>query len=784
MKLKRIAAMIFAAVCVLTAAFVVSFNERKPNLNIETTHGVARLVSGDFGKLKAETAGEAMNVLDGLSDIYGFTDARNELKAEKVLPTAFGKVYKFSQIHNGIEVFGRGLNVAADDAGSILSISGNYLKGIDSNLAGYNFLQSDLLAASLRGAEGDAVIRTGLPRSARNDGRETTPEEAAEAVIKAYGNSCSEIPLYSCEPSIYSLSNQHSILNSQFSVHNSHILRPAYNIVCGAGLGMRIFVDMETGEILDEIPLTANETIPSVPWETTQKDYYGKNVSVTIEKTVGTNAQGQHDYVLADALRNIYILDNKRGTTLSGNYYQNNTGIFSDGAAVTAFLNLIKAFDFYSDAENIGVSLRGIDGSVSEGHDVAEENDEMCISAYMHYGNRYENAAYLSGYKESYPKTAMFIFGDGVSTGLYNPAVALDIVGHEYQHAVTEYNAGLIYRGASGAITEAYSDVFGALIEGRDMDDEFDRFWRCGEDAERSAKGAIRSMKDPAAFGYPAHYDDRVSFTGTYDDGGVHVNSNILTHLQYKMYTAFPAQFTAQNIGRLWYAALPMLPRDADFNDFRVILLQTAANLKWGETALQTMADCFDSSGINGGMWEHTITFMNGGEVISAHKYKYGETIELKAAPEIDGYIFTGWFGDEDCTFPCGDEITVREDTMIYAKYIKPVYGVSFMYGEEIIYTFEYEYGETVKLPAAPEIKDYIFADWFADEEFITPCGEEIIVRGDTRIYAKYRLKEKEETIDDPPVEPPTFCAGGKNAITAGFILTAAIMFAIRRKNI
>src|SRR5262249_3640550 len=53
--------------------------------------------------------------------------------------------------------------------------------------------------------------------------------------------------------------------------------------------------------------------------------------------------------------------------------------------------------------------------------------------------------------------------GDGV-TG--DTARALDIAAHEFTHAVTESEAGLLSLGESGALNEAYSDFFGELVEG------------------------------------------------------------------------------------------------------------------------------------------------------------------------------------------------------------------------------------------------------------------------------------------------------------------------------
>ena len=43
--------------------------------------------------------------------------------------------------------------------------------------------------------------------------------------------------------------------------------------------------------------------------------------------------------------------------------------------------------------------------------------------------------------------------------------IALDVIGHELTHGVTEKEAGLAYFGQSGALNESISDVFGIARE-------------------------------------------------------------------------------------------------------------------------------------------------------------------------------------------------------------------------------------------------------------------------------------------------------------------------------
>ncbi|MGQ9556029.1 MAG: M4 family metallopeptidase, partial [Anaerolineae bacterium] len=98
----------------------------------------------------------------------------------------------------------------------------------------------------------------------------------------------------------------------------------------------------------------------------------------------------------------------------------------------------------------------------------------------------------------------------------------------------TQYASGLFYYYQSGALNEAFSDIFGELIDltnGRGNDGPGVR-WFVGED---SSLGALRNMADPPALGGP----DKVSSPywacdfGFSDNGGVHSNSGVLNKAAY-----------------------------------------------------------------------------------------------------------------------------------------------------------------------------------------------------------------------------------------------------------
>ena len=111
--------------------------------------------------------------------------------------------------------------------------------------------------------------------------------------------------------------------------------------------------------------------------------------------------------------------------------------------------------------------------------------------------------------------------GDGVN---YGPLVSLDIVGHEITHGLTQYAANLVYSYESGALNESFSDIFGESIEhfATGSND-----WQMGTDIGVGGSGAIRSMDNPNAFGDPDTYGGTNWYTGSGDNGGVHINSGV-----------------------------------------------------------------------------------------------------------------------------------------------------------------------------------------------------------------------------------------------------------------
>ena len=144
------------------------------------------------------------------------------------------------------------------------------------------------------------------------------------------------------------------------------------------------------------------------------------------------------------------------------------------------------------------------------------------ISVRNHYGYRYNNA-FWDG--------SQVTLGDGDGT-TFRSFATLDIIGHEWVHGLTQYTAGLYYSYESGALNEAFSDILGSMAE-RYWYGESANTWKIGEGSYTPgiAGDALRYMNTPWAGGQPWNYPGR--YTGSGDNGGVHINSGIANYAFY-----------------------------------------------------------------------------------------------------------------------------------------------------------------------------------------------------------------------------------------------------------
>lgn len=197
------------------------------------------------------------------------------------------------------------------------------------------------------------------------------------------------------------------------------------------------------------------------------------------------------------------------------------------------------------------------------------------------------------------------VYGDGdedqpIGERLFNRfTIAIDIIGHELTHGVTQFEAKLVYSRQPGALNESMSDVFGSLVKQRQLNqtaNQADWIIGAGLLTENVNGIGIRTMKEPGTAyddpvlgkdPQPGHMRDYVNTIS--DNGGVHINSGIPNHAFY--FTAMElGGFAWGKAGQIWYVTLrDKLSENSSFQDCANLTYVTAAEL-YGDGSIEQLA--------------------------------------------------------------------------------------------------------------------------------------------------------------------------------------------------
>ncbi len=219
------------------------------------------------------------------------------------------------------------------------------------------------------------------------------------------------------------------------------------------------------------------------------------------------------------------------------------------------------------------------------------------VIATVHYGSSYDNA-FWDG--------RQLVFGDGDGRVFTRFTKPIDVLAHEFTHAVTEHTAGFVYQGQPGALNESMSDVFASCLKQRLLGQTAEEAdWLIGEGLFLpSVRGrALRSMAEPGtAYDDPAlGKDPQVGSMSDYvettqDNGGVHLNSGIPNRAYHLAAVALGGR-AWEGVGRIWYAALTSgLGPDTDFEAFAAATVAAAGDVS--TDARRAVADAWAEVGL------------------------------------------------------------------------------------------------------------------------------------------------------------------------------------------
>ncbi len=268
----------------------------------------------------------------------------------------------------------------------------------------------------------------------------------------------------------------------------------------------RIYVDAHSGEIRNDLPMESNCEVASV------NTIFNGNRSIRTEKYTA------NDFRLRDDCQGskMRVRDwNSTTTTNNAVEIENTDNLWTNtnerfgGSVLWAtkrsyrYFKVIHTRDSYDDANG---------------------NVNGFINAVFGCGT---NCSTTNNASMSFSGGTMKV-GLGSSGTLANSYGTLDIIGHEYTHAVTGATSALVYERESGALNESFSDIFAEVIENWALGSND---WLLG--SERT-NGEIRDMTNPKNKSQPDTYlgTNWVSTTPATcnvanDECGVHTNSGV-----------------------------------------------------------------------------------------------------------------------------------------------------------------------------------------------------------------------------------------------------------------
>ncbi|WP_138206797.1 M4 family metallopeptidase [Haloimpatiens lingqiaonensis] len=330
---------------------------------------------------------------------------------------------------------------------------------------------------------------------------------------------------------------------------------------------MKVFVNASNGTIVDSKNLVKTSATTG-----TGVGLYGiRNINLDLIN---------NQYYMRDLTKNTTIetYTANYGSSLPGTVVNDADNKFDSSSqfdAVDVHYNSGAVYDFYKNNFNIN----------------SFDNRGTTIKSTVLYRDpRYPNEPFDNAFWNG----SQMVYGDCSGTYFDHIGSALDVVGHEFTHAITDRTANLEYEYQSGALNESFSDVFGYFIEGENND------WLMGEDCytPNTPNDALRSLADPTLYGQPAHMDNYRNLPNTQqgDWGGVHINSGIPNKAFYLAATSINDNSKLQQV---YYRALTLyLTQYSQFIDAKNALVQAANDLYPGTTIAQKISDAFAQVGI------------------------------------------------------------------------------------------------------------------------------------------------------------------------------------------
>jgi bacillolysin len=310
----------------------------------------------------------------------------------------------------------------------------------------------------------------------------------------------------------------------------------------------------------------------------------------------GTERIDIKEFVLVDAyFGSVTLHFNQIDAVLDRDVYDNqnnpayglpgNGPVRSEGGPPSGVADVNYAYDYMGDTYDFYFNEHGRDSVDDAG---------MTLISTVRYCPDAGNCPYANAFWNG----SQMVFGDGYASGD-------DVVSHELTHGVTSYESNLFYFYQSGAINEAFSDIWGEFVDLTNGagDDTPGVRWLMGEDLPI---GAIRDMSDPPSYGDPDRIGSGNYYCGTADNGGVHWNSGVANKAAYLLTDgdSFNGYVVTglgiPKVADIFYEAnTNLLTSGSNFNDLYNALIQASYNIGTSAAERQEVLDAINATEMN-----------------------------------------------------------------------------------------------------------------------------------------------------------------------------------------
>lgn len=483
-----------------------------------------------------QSAEEVIAELKETASEYGYTNALSELTEKSSTAVDGDSYYRLQQNYQGIPVYGRTVVCATDEKGNVTSITDNVV----------DVAENIDLVPTVTASEVEVSVNTYF---ADEFGFET----AASIDKLSKEDLC-----------IYNMSDTMEPRLAYCITQNCYVF----------------IVDAINGEILHAYSTIDDVTV----------DGY-KASDVNMEDPFEVERYSDVEYVLENKEYNVAVKN------LDGNISKDNKGVhhWDRASRVVSVDNIFGNTETETEYEE-GVIFLQIFLKLYDyfAFDVGVEKQSNSGGFVIYYNDGYKKGRNALGGNDENQNGILSL---GTVTGVTD----IDVFAHEYTHIITKANVGWLKNTTENkAIEEAFSDIFGELAEASYFAWSAPDWIISGDNIDVS-----RNLADPSKSGTAENTNDSYAIYSALPGKTVakqYYYSTVISHAAYLMWNGIDGteskRIGTDDLTKLWYRAMLMMPPDCDFVTCRNVVELAARSMSFTTAQIACVSEAFDEVGI------------------------------------------------------------------------------------------------------------------------------------------------------------------------------------------